>query len=318
MGPSRHRGKWIAVAAAALCVGATGSASAAKLPRGLAPPTLEGPPVITALTPAAGPAEGGKFIKVRGTGFTGATEVKFGETKAEFTVFNSETISVDTPPAVYPVEDVRVVTPEGESELTPADEFTYKAGLAEISGVSPIGGAAAGGNSVVISGLDFFAVTAVKFGDGTAPSFIYEGPTTITAIAPPHTVERIDVSLESNFGPSWPEFCGQINGKHTRCEVRDHYKYLEPTVTDVSPSAGPIAGGASVTLTGTGFAVGETETEFTFGKAKATDVDCTSITTCTAVVPAGKKAGAATIVVKVNSNEPAKSSKKGATEYRYE
>jgi hypothetical protein len=42
-----------------------------------------------------------------------------------------------------------------------------------------------------------------------------------------------------------------------------------------------------VTITGTGFGVGTTATVFKFGKTiLATSVDCTSITTCTAVTPA--------------------------------
>ena len=39
-------------------------------------------PVVTSLTPAAGPIMGGATIKIRGTGLAGPTAVKFGDTTA--------------------------------------------------------------------------------------------------------------------------------------------------------------------------------------------------------------------------------------------
>src|SRR4051794_10795133 len=42
-------------------------------------------PVISALTPNQGPVAGGTAVTVTGTGFTGATVVRFGATAATFT-----------------------------------------------------------------------------------------------------------------------------------------------------------------------------------------------------------------------------------------
>ena len=67
----------------------------------------------------------------------------------------------------------------------------------------------------------------------------------------------------------------------------DQFTYVAlPTVTEVSPNAGSKAGGTSVTVTGTGFAVGTTATSFLFGTTKATLVKCLSTTECTLVAPA--------------------------------
>jgi hypothetical protein len=59
---------------------------------------------------------------------------------------------------------------------------------------------------------------------------------------------------------------------------------LRPTVTNVSPSSGPSAGGTSVTVTGTGFSSGLTSVMF--GSKAATSFTVVNDTTLTAVSPA--------------------------------
>jgi hypothetical protein len=69
-----------------------------------------------------------------------------------------------------------------------------------------------------------------------------------------------------------------------------------PTVTGISPSTGPVAGGTAVTITGTNFAAGAT---VSFGGAAATNVVVVSGTQVTATTPAGS-VGAVTVTVTVN------------------
>ena len=64
----------------------------------------------------------------------------------------------------------------------------------------------------------------------------------------------------------------------------DQFTYLAPSVTRISPTAGPAAGGTTVTISGSGFTVDST---VTFGSTPATGVSCPSDGTCTAVTPAG-------------------------------
>ncbi|MEI6574258.1 MAG: autotransporter domain-containing protein, partial [Alphaproteobacteria bacterium] len=66
-----------------------------------------------------------------------------------------------------------------------------------------------------------------------------------------------------------------------------------PTLTSISPSSGPTAGGTSVTLTGTNFTGA---TGVTIGGRSATSVVVVSSTTITAVTPSGS-AGTASVVV---------------------
>ena len=73
-------------------------------------------------------------MTITGTGFTGATGVKFGTTTATFTVTNSTTISA-TAPAGTGTVDVTVIGPGGTSATSAADRFTYTAAAVAIKAV---------------------------------------------------------------------------------------------------------------------------------------------------------------------------------------
>lgn len=60
-----------------------------------------------------------------------------------------------------------------------------------------------------------------------------------------------------------------------------------PTVTAVSPAFGPPAGGNTVAITGTGFSTASGGTVFDFGSNTATNVSCSSSTSCNVTAPAG-------------------------------
>ena len=75
----------------------------------------------------------------------------------------------------------------------------------------------------------------------------------------------------------------------------DGFTYLgTPTVTSVSPGTGPLSGGTTITVTGTGFAAGTT---VSVGGVAATNVVVVSGTTMTAVTPAAGTAGARSVAV---------------------
>jgi uncharacterized repeat protein (TIGR02543 family) len=72
-----------------------------------------------------------------------------------------------------------------------------------------------------------------------------------------------------------------------------------PTVTGISPSSGPVMGGVSVTITGTGFSTIPGDTTVDFGTAVAPEVSCSSATSCTAVAPSE---AAATVALTVTTS----------------
>jgi hypothetical protein len=152
-----------------------------------------------------------------------------------------------------------------------------------ISNISPTSGPTTGGTTVTISGTGFAAGATVKFGTTSATSVNVVGSTTITAVAPAHASGAVNVVVTNPGGQS----ATSANG----------YSYTggiaAPTVSGVSPTSGPTAGGTSVTISGTGFAAGAT---VTFGGTNATGVVVNNSTTITATTPA-HAAGAVDVVV---------------------
>ena len=80
---------------------------------------------------------------------------------------------------------------------------------------------------------------------------------------------------------------------NTTKTLANGFTYTASTVTAISPNAGPVTGGTSVTLTGTGFAAGAT---VTFDGVAATNVVVVNATTITATAPA-HAAGVVNVVV---------------------
>jgi hypothetical protein len=78
---------------------------------------------VAAISPSAGGA--GTHMAIAGTGFTGATHVLFGSIPASsFKVLDDGAMTAVAPVNVE-TQDVRVVTPLGESPVVAADRFTF-------------------------------------------------------------------------------------------------------------------------------------------------------------------------------------------------
>jgi hypothetical protein len=83
------------------------------------------PPTITVLAPARGPSTGGNQVTITGTGFAGATTVKFGAVKAAFLVLNNGTITATAPAGTGKV-DVTVTTAVGTNPASGAgNDYSY-------------------------------------------------------------------------------------------------------------------------------------------------------------------------------------------------
>ncbi|HEX3434897.1 MAG TPA: IPT/TIG domain-containing protein [Solirubrobacteraceae bacterium] len=251
------------------------------------------PPVVEELKPTSGRPQGGTKVLINGTGLYGATEVHFGSVSAAFEVTpNGRQIVAFAPSAAvvdHGTVDITVTTPEGTSATSPADKFSYKIPPPVITHLSLKKGSPAGGEAVTITGEYFIEVSAVDFGSFAATEFTVNSPYSITAIAPPETVGLVKVGVTTAFGTSGHGVCevfGEEGPELIPCPTfAERFKVLEPTITGIAPANGPSAGGTSVVVTGTGFAVGTTATAFSFDTTPAASVDCTSTTTCTVVAP---------------------------------
>lgn len=242
-------------------------------------------PTITGIAPALGTPAGGTPVIITGTDFynvPGHTEVTFGGIPAaSFTVDSLTQITAITPPGPLTCSPIDVEVTVCASALSPV-QFEYTAPVPDITGVSPISGPLAGGNTVTITGTDFFTITGVSFGGIPATSYSVISPMEIQAVAPAGV-------------PS----CSPINITVTNCEgtssisLADQYKYNlnPPTITKISPTTGALAGGTLVTITGTNFynipPNLPPDLQVTFGGVPATSVTVVSPTQITAVSPPG-------------------------------
>jgi hypothetical protein len=231
--------------------------------------TYVGAPTVSSVVPNGGPLAGGTSVIINGTGFSGATAVNFGGTAAtSFTVNNATEIAA-TSPAGSGLVDVTVTTPGGTTVTSAADQFTYTASPI-VSSVSPSGGRLAGGTSVIIAGTNFSGATAVNFGGTAATSFTIDSSIQVTAISPAGS-GLVDVTVTTAGGTS-------------ARSAADQFTYTaSPIVTSVAPSAGPLAGGTSVIITGTNLS-GATEVDFAGNPASFVVNSGTKIT---ATSPAG-------------------------------
>ncbi len=140
-----------------------------------------------------------------------------------------------------------------------------------ITSVAPSSGPAGGGTSVTITGTDLTGATDVNFGATPAASFTVDTPSQITATSPAHAPGTVDVTATTASGTSGTS-------------ANDEFTYVAtPTITSVSPSSGPAAGGTSVTITGTDL-TGATDVNFGVVPAASFTVD--NATQITATSPA--------------------------------
>ena len=149
-----------------------------------------------------------------------------------------------------------------------------------LSSVSPISGPTAGGTVLTLTGTQFVTGATVSVGGVAATSVNVASSTSITATAPAHAAGAVNVVVTNPDGQS--------------ATLNNAYTYIAPpTLSSVSPTSGPIAGGTVLTLTGTQFVTGAT---VSVGGVAATSVNVASSTSITATAPA-HTAGAVSVVV---------------------
>jgi hypothetical protein len=243
---------------------------------------------ISGVSPSNGPPAGGTAVTITGTSFASGATVTFGSAAATNVVVVSATEITATSPAGNAGAVTVTVTSSGQNgSLT--NGFTYVV-PPSVTSVSPNSGSTGGGTAVTVTGTNFAAGATVTFGagrqggdgDATATNVVVVSPTQITCTTPAGNAGAVNEAVTVN-GET-----GTLTNGFTYITV--------PTVSSVSPSSGPAAGGTAVTITGANFASGAT---VKFGSTAATNVVVVSSTSITATTPAGS-AGAATVTVTVS------------------
>jgi hypothetical protein len=249
-------------------------------PAGTSPPspadqfTYPNVPTVTLISPNSGTAAGGTTVTITGTNFTSPATVDFGTIPATNVTVLSPTQVTAVSPAGSGVVDVTVTASGSMSATSPADQFTYGP---TITSVSPRSGPLAGNTPVTITGTNLSNVTAIAFGTTQVTSSFFDTGTQIFVNSPagmsPGTV---DVTVTNPVGTSPTSPADQFTYSAPAAPA--------PTVSSISPTAGPPTGGTTVTITGTNFTMTST---VDFGTIPATNVQFVTSNELTAVSPAG-------------------------------
>ncbi|MEI9982788.1 MAG: IPT/TIG domain-containing protein [Aliidongia sp.] len=235
-------------------------------------------PTVSSVSPSSGPTAGGNSVTITGTNLAGATAVTFGAAAATITGNTATQITATAPAGSAGTVDVTVTTANGTSTTGTSDHYTYVA-PPTVSGISPSAGSTIGGTAVTITGTNFTGATAVTIGGTAATGVTVVSAISITAVTPGGTAGAASVLVTTVGGTN---------------AANSLYTYVAPpTVSAISPSAGPTTGGTPVTITGTGFTGA---TAVTIGGTAATGVTVVSATSITATTPAGS-AGTASVLV---------------------
>ena len=197
-------------------------------------------PSVSGLSISSGNRDGNDYVSIYGSNLDGATAVDFGANAATILDESAGQIDVVSPAgAVGPAVDVTVVTPGGVSATSPADEFTYFRAVPAVTGVSPSVGAAAGGETVTITGTDLDNASEVYFGGVESMHVTSDSLTQITATVPAGTLGTVDVTVATSAGTSSISPADQFTG------------IAAPAVSGLNTLAGPPSGGTDVTVFGT-------------------------------------------------------------------
>ena len=214
--------------------------------------TFAGPPSVTGLSVTRGSSNGGTSVTITGANFSPGAMASFGGSPATTTTYFGPTqLTAVAPAHSAGTVEVLVTSCGGASPPVAADHFDYIA-APTVTQVAPGGGQAVGGTSVVVTGTGFrqggatSEVMSVKFGTAFSTNVSVTADNQLAAIAPPYTAgapTTVDIVVSTNDGGASAPTAG------------DHFTYTFPipAVTGVSPQFGPVGGGTSVTISGTGF-----------------------------------------------------------------
>jgi len=234
-------------------------------------------PKIISLSPAAAPAAGGSLVHIKMVGAHEEGEVYFDDEPALSVSFiDYGLLEVTAPPSDVGYVDVTVVTPYGSD--TREDGFFFYGGNSPpkdlmVVSVQPDSGPTSGGNTVQIAafGLSSPETSTVLFGAKVAEVVAVNPYLLVMDVVAPASVEGpVDVKVINENGNS------VLEGGYTYLPIAN--------VLDVSPGAGPAAGGTQVMISGEGFLEGA---EAYFGALPAQNLEFLGSTQMSAITPVG-------------------------------
>lgn len=215
---------------------------------------------LTSLDPPQGRTSGGQTVTLYGSGFNGDLQVLLGGTpiqQDDIILVDSTIAQITTPPHEAGLVYVQVLIP-GPSKSDPPytakmdDAFLYYNDLV-VTKIEPAEGPATGGTAIAITGTGFSGNTKVLIGGKPAIGVQVVADDQVLATTPPGVYGSQPVHV--------------VNERGAGLLKNGFFYTAAPTVTSLSPAAGPTLGGSQVTVYGTGL---DKNTQLRFGEALAT------------------------------------------------
>jgi hypothetical protein len=229
-------------------------------------------PTITLLSPNNGPSQGTNTVTITGTNFRTGVTVTIGGAPATITFSSLPTTLEVTAPIGTAGATTIVVT---NTDLTTGSAgYTYNPAPA-ITSINPTNGTS--GNAFTITGSNFITGATVLFG-ATNAGVVTVSATQITGTVP--------------AGPGTGALTVTVTNPDAQTDTVGFTYNPAPTLTGLNPSGGALAGGGTVTLTGTGFISGAS-VSWNAGFITTTFVSATSLTV---TAPAGSVGGVTVFV----------------------
>lgn len=228
-------------------------------------------PVFDTIAPATGPTTGGDPVTISGANLDRVNEVRFGTVSIPSWQFvnlggGGSSLTVIAPYGNLGAVDITLIS-SGVSDVTKYAAYQYVA--PQITTVSPASGPSAGGTNLTITGSGFGTSGSVSVTVGGVPAtnVTRVDSTRITATTPAGTVGAANVVVTVSGAAGSP---GPIvitgTGLFTYAP-----SVWSPTLAAITPNSGPLAGGQTVTLTGTNFRASDSSlATVTFGGLSAT------------------------------------------------
>src|SRR5690349_8444609 len=232
-------------------------------------------PTITSVLPIAGSVAGGDTMTINGSNLTRTSSITVAGVACAPVVITSATQVTCTIPEALASGTVDVVLTAATGSATAASAYTYEDVL-EVTSISPTTGVLAGGGTLTVNGTLLTGTSAVSLGGTACGAINNVSATQVTCTIPSRvSVGAVDLALTATAGTA---------------TVTNAYTYTQPapSIVSVSPVSGPLAGGGTLTITGTDLSL---TSSVMFGETACTNVVNVSSTQVTCTIPAGTVLG---------------------------
>jgi hypothetical protein len=271
------------------------------------------PPTISTVVPVSGPTSGGTLINIIGTDFQmGAAVLLNNKMCLNVNVLSAVHIQCITPDNNAGIANIMVTNPDAQQALIQG-AFTYVGNnpapqpdpAPTLTAVIPNMGDKAGGTAINVLGTNFKAGASVMIGSSPCANVNVVSETQIQCIT----------SASQQIGPvlvrvtnSDAQFADLANG--FIYEDNQVVVLPPPTIADINPTKGPLAGGTQIFIAGTGFQVG---VQVKIGNLDCANISRLSDTVITCLSPAQNQAGLVPVSVINPDNQSVVNSSPGFT-----